>query len=144
MYKNPGYNKIESKWINNNLFYNLADEDQRSNYFVSNYAVTNFGATTNRFSPSFLVIKSPSEHVVNGKYLDMEIQIYHDPVYERGSENENIDQDLDKSPIKGAVISLLFSVSKYTPGVSVAQNQTIFEFMKNLEMQFDHKERASY
>ena len=121
-YTNPGYNRVESKWINNNLFFNLAPEDQRSNYFISDYAVTKYGATTNRFSPAFLVIKSPSEHIVNGKYQDLEIQIYHEPVYERGTDKENIDQDDDDSSINRAVISLLFSVEDYSPGVSVAQN----------------------
>jgi len=48
-----------------------------------------------------LVWKSPSEHLINGRRFDLELQMYHDPAYERPDVKDN-------NGFAQAAISVLF------------------------------------
>ena len=96
-----------------------------------------FGSATNKFRPEYFIVKSPSEHTINGKYMDIELQIYHYPVM--AMEGEEVVPLPEDQTIRKAVISVLFSVDKWTAPVSIEQNQTIVDFMKELKLAHDHK-----
>lgn len=71
-------------------------------------------AATDKFSVESFYLRSPSEHTVMGKHLDIELQIKHKA--EKFNSTANI---------KYAYVSIFFSVEEYDRTVTDAQNNTI-------------------
>lgn len=51
--------------------------ESKENYMMSHLGAEVFNAATDRYEAESFVIRSPSEHTVMGKYLDIELQIKH-------------------------------------------------------------------
>ena len=77
-------------------------EDNTGDFFNSNYAKEIYNATTTKFYPTHFKFRSPSEHTINGKHQDLEMQVFH----KADSFDEN-------SKIKYAGVSLMFSVEDF-------------------------------
>ena len=137
--------------INTNL-QTLWDQSRKvpldsSNYFTSQVAVDEYGASTNKFNAHCMKFKSPSEHTIDKKHYDMELQIYHEGETTHywsdwgikmtsdennmmickkevnGTEQEvkcpyRYDQKVPHYPIHKAAVSILFSVEDYDKHIS--------------------------
>ena len=55
-------------------------------FMESNLAETAIGGKSKRFQPTHIVLRSPSEHTVNGKHYDVEMQVYHNAETKDGNE----------------------------------------------------------
>ena len=66
---------VEVKWPKNinSLQVKLQEIESLENFFVSNIAETYYGASTNKFAAEAFFIRSPSEHTLMGKHLDIEL-----------------------------------------------------------------------
>ena len=84
--------------------------------------MTAYDAATNEFNAEQFRFHHPSEHTVNGKYYDIEMQVYHD------AKEFN-----DTAKIKYGAVSVFFSVKNYDLSVSTAENDTVKDFFKNLK-----------
>ena len=85
-----------------------------------------YNSATDIYEVENFKIRSPSEHVVMGKYLDMELQIKHNAQEWNTTHN-----------LKYGYVSLLFSVEQYDKSITLAQNETVRDFFKHLK--FDDK-----
>ena len=81
----------------------LAEIETLENFFISNLAEDDvIRAATNKFSVESFQLRSPSEHTVMGKHLDIELQIKH-----------NAEKFNDTANVKYGYVSLFFSVEDY-------------------------------
>ena len=58
------------------------------------------------------MLKSPSEHTVNGAHYDIEMQIFHQST-------------ADDKKVKQAAISIMFSVEEYDKTIDEVNNKTL-------------------
>jgi carbonic anhydrase len=70
-----------------------------------------------------LVLKSPSEHTVNGHHYDIEMQVFHDA--------EEVDED---SNIKHAATVIFFSVEEFDE-IDEVQNKTLQDFFRQFKFE---------
>ena len=70
-------------------------------FIQSNFATTTFGGSSKRFQPTHIVLKSPSEHTVNGHHFDVEMQVYHTAETTEGNS------------LKHAATAIFFSVEEF-------------------------------
>lgn len=85
-----------------------------------------YNSATDTYEVDSFVLRSPSEHIVMGKYLDMELQIKH-----------NAREWNDTYSIKYGYVSIFFSVEDYDKSITFEQNETVRDFMRHLK--FDDK-----
>lgn len=82
--------------------------EQENNVFSSNVAKDLFGTITPDFMANKFTFHSPSEHTINGKHYDLEMQIEHEIVH-------NVS---DPGIVTHAMIALVFSVEEYNKKIS--------------------------
>lgn len=114
--------KVKVDWASQAVKVSLAEEVNANNFFKSDIAMTQYSAATNEFKANQFRFHHPSEHTVNGKYYDLEMQIYHD------AKEFN-----DTANIKYGAVALFFSVKNYDQSISTAENETIKDFIQNLK-----------
>lgn len=70
-------------------------------FMKSNFATNIFGGSSKRFQPTHLVLKSPSEHTINGLHFDIEMQVYHTA------------ETIEGNNLKQAATAIFFSVEEF-------------------------------
>ena len=68
---------IKIQWARTGIKVNLDDDKQRDNWFRSDLADSLFNARSQQFTAKQFLFHTPSEHTINGKYYDLEMQIVH-------------------------------------------------------------------
>lgn len=91
-------------------------------FIQSNFASILYNASS-RFQPTHLVLKSPSEHTVNGHHYDIEMQVFHDA--------EEVDEE---SNIKHAATVIFFSVEEFDE-IDEVQNKTLQDFFRQFKFE---------
>ena len=71
-----------------------------------------YKSTNSMFKPTHIVLHSPSEHTINGNYMDIELQIHH--IGPPGNHT-----------FRKAIVSVMFSTEYADASISTDQNQTI-------------------
>lgn len=99
------------EWDYNKVQVTFSQEDASQMFIQSNFARTLFDAKGTRYQPSHLVIKSPSEHTINGAHYDIEMQVYH---------QSTADGEQD---VKQAATAIMFSVEDFDP-IDEVSNKT--------------------
>ena len=112
---------MEISWEGHALLVALDSTEQKKNYFTSDVAETIFGAATNKFNAIGFKFHHPSEHTINGKHSDLEMQVWH----EASGWNESTE-------LKYAAISIFFDSDNYTTPISDDQNATVHNFLLGL------------
>mmetsp|Transcript_23990 Transcript_23990/g.36843 ORF Transcript_23990/g.36843 Transcript_23990/m.36843 type:complete len:92 (+) Transcript_23990:480-755(+) len=91
----------------------MTAEGKPENFFESHFPQVFYNETTaTKFKPTHFVVHSPSEHTINGNYMDIELQIHHT-------------SGDAKAKFPKAVVSVLFSKDYHNAEISTDQNQTI-------------------
>ena len=90
---------------------------------VSEIAKTYFQTTTNKFNVESFTIRSPSEHMVMGKHMDIELQIKH-----------NAEEYNSTYNMRYAYVSVFFSVEHFDKAITTENNETVRDFWKHLEL----------
>lgn len=109
-------------WVNKAMNVNLAEIETLENFFVSHLASSNLKASTNKFSVNSFQLRSPSEHTVMGKHLDIELQIKH-----------NAESFNETANIKMGYVSIFFSVEHYDKSITEQDNSTVQRFFEHLK-----------
>lgn len=109
-------------WKDKAMAVELAEIETLENFFESKIGADYLRAATDKYSVSEFYLRSPSEHTVMGKHLDIELQIKHKA--EKFNSTANI---------KYAYVSIFFSVEEYDRTVTDAQNNTIQNFFDHLD-----------
>lgn len=109
-----------------NLYYDFPDNrgpmsTSKLNFFNSSWAVDTFGSATPIFNASRIFFHSPSEHTINGKRYDLELQTVHYP-------------DDASGDIKGASMSVLFDIDDASE-VEEEEEGTIDQFFETLDLE---------
>jgi|TARA_B110001450_G_C17480657_1_gene424089 carbonic anhydrase len=91
-------------------------------FMQSNFASTLYKASP-RFQPSHLVLKSPSEHTINGHHYDIEMQVFHD------AEDVN-----EESNIKHSATVIFFSVEEYDE-IDAVHNKTLQDWFRQFKFE---------
>jgi len=110
------------KWSNKAMNVDLQEIETLENFFISHLAESNLDAATNKFSVKSFQLRSPSEHTVMGKHLDIELQIKHE------AEKYN-----DTANIKYAYVSIFFSVEDFDKTITERDNSTAQRFFEHLK-----------
>ena len=91
----------------------------------------NYNATSSKFIPTHVVLKSPSEHTINGHHMDLEMQVFH------RAKDWN-----DTYSIKYAAIAVFFSVEEFDKTINEASNKTMQDFFRQLKFE-DHDDKIA-
>ena len=96
-----------------------------SHYFRSQRARAHWKLNVNHFQASHFAFKTKSEHTINGKQHDVELQIHHKKEYRSPGYQKEY-------PGGYSMIGILFSVRDYDRSVTNYQKSVINNFFSDL------------
>lgn len=91
-------------------------------FMESQFAESVFGGKATKFIPTHMVLKSPSEHTINGHHFDLEMQIYHE------AETDESGSD-DGNELAHAATAIMFSVEEFDE-IDEDKNKTFQDFFR--------------
>lgn len=112
-------NDVLVEWDYNKIQVKFSQEDALLMFFQSDFAQTLYGGKVNKFQPTHVVLKSPSEHTYNGIHYDVEMQVFHSAA--EASEGEN--------DIKHSATAIFFSVEEFDE-IDAVTNKTFQDFFR--------------
>lgn len=126
------YNNVKDvliEWDYNKIQVTFSQEDALQMFMESNLAETAIGGKSKRFQPTHMVLKSPSEHTINGHHYDVELQVYHDA------------ETKDGNDIKHSATAIMFSVEEFD-AIDEKNNKTFQDFFRQFKFE-DHEDKVA-